>query len=66
LYLVIFDPLVYPMETAWIDGKVPAEHYKTSRPGYLKALEQAGMVRDSAEARDERSTNDDEKGPSES
>ena len=66
LYLVIFDPLVYPMETAWIDGKVPAEHYKTSRPEYLKALEQAGMVRDSTEARDKRSANDDEKGPSES
>jgi formate dehydrogenase gamma subunit len=59
-YLVIFDPLVYPMETAWIDGKVPAEHYKASRPEYLKALEQAGMVRDSAEVRDNPGVDDDE------
>jgi len=65
-YLVIFDPLVYPMETAWIHGKVPVEHYKASRPEYLKALEQAGMVRDSADVRDNRSTDDEEKGPSES
>jgi len=33
-YMVIFDPLVYPMDTAWLDGKVPADHYRHSRPGY--------------------------------
>jgi formate dehydrogenase gamma subunit len=38
-YMVIFDPLVYPMDTAWLDGKVPAEHYRHSRPDYLRALE---------------------------
>ena len=40
-YMVIFDPMVYPMDTAWFDGKVPAEHYRHSRPAYLRALLQA-------------------------
>jgi cytochrome b subunit of formate dehydrogenase/DnaJ-class molecular chaperone len=44
-YLVIFDPVVYPMETAWIHGRVPAEHYEHSRPEYFRALEKAGLVR---------------------
>lgn len=39
-YIVIFDPVVYPMDTAWLDGKVPAEHYRHSRPQYLKLLEE--------------------------
>jgi cytochrome b subunit of formate dehydrogenase/protein-arginine kinase activator protein McsA len=43
-YLVIFDPLVYPMETAWIDGRVFADHYEHSRPEYFRALEKAGLV----------------------
>jgi hypothetical protein len=38
-YMVIFDPLVYPMDTAWLDGKVPADHYRHLRPAYLRALE---------------------------
>lgn len=41
-YIVIFDPLVYPMDTAWLDGKVPAEHYRHTRPEYLKLLEGGG------------------------
>jgi formate dehydrogenase gamma subunit len=40
-YMVIFDPLVYPMDLAWLDGKVPADHYRQTRPAYLTALEQA-------------------------
>jgi formate dehydrogenase gamma subunit len=43
-YMVIFDPLVYPMDTAWLDGKVPADHYRHSRPEYLRALERAHLV----------------------
>ena len=27
-YQVIFDPDIYPMNTAWWDGKMPAEHYR--------------------------------------
>ena len=40
-YMVIFDPLVYPMDTAWLDGKISADHYRHTRPAYLKALQQA-------------------------
>jgi len=43
-YMVVFDPLVYPMDTAWIDGKVPADHYRHSRPEYYRALERAQGV----------------------
>ena len=43
-YMVIFDPLVYPMDTAWINGKVPADHYRHSRPAYLRALERAHLM----------------------
>jgi formate dehydrogenase gamma subunit len=43
-YMVIFDPLVYPMDTAWLDGKISADHYRHSRPSYLRALEQAGLM----------------------
>jgi formate dehydrogenase gamma subunit len=44
LYMVIFDPLVYPMDTAWLDGKVPADHYRHSRPEYFRALERAHLM----------------------
>ena len=43
-YMVIFDPLVYPMDTAWLDGKISADHYRHSRPDYLRALERVGQV----------------------
>ncbi len=43
-YMVVFDPLVYPMDTAFIDGKVPADHYRHSRPEYYRALERAHMI----------------------
>jgi cytochrome b subunit of formate dehydrogenase len=60
-YMVIFDPLVYPMDTAWIDGKVPADHYRHSRPEYLRALERAHLVElptDPADYDDEKGTGD--------
>jgi len=43
-YLVIFDPMVYPMDTAWLNGKIPADHYRQSRPEYFRALERAHLV----------------------
>jgi formate dehydrogenase gamma subunit len=43
-YMVIFDPLVYPMDTAWINGKVPADHYRHARPVYYRALERAHLI----------------------
>ena len=51
-YMVIFDPLVYPMDTAWINGKLPADHYRHSRPEYLRALERAHLVEAPTEAAD--------------
>ncbi len=50
-YLVIFDPLVYPMDTAWLDGKISAEHYRHTRPEYLRSLERAGMVEPASESK---------------
>ncbi len=43
-YMVIFDPLVYPMDTAWLNGKVPADHYRHARPIYYRALQRARLV----------------------
>ena len=43
-YLVIFDPMVYPMDTAWLDGKISADHYRHTRPAHLRQLERGGLV----------------------
>ena len=43
-YMVIFDPLVYPMDLAWLNGKVPADHYRRARPQYFRALERGGFT----------------------
>ncbi len=43
-YMVIFDPVVYPMDTAWLDGKISADHYKHIRPAYYRELVKAGLV----------------------
>ena len=51
-YMVIFDPLVYPMDLAWLTGKAPADHYRHTRPEYLRVLEQA-VPAESAPARPE-------------
>lgn len=37
-YLVIFDPDVYPMDMAWLTGKVPADHIRESRPEYYRQI----------------------------
>jgi formate dehydrogenase gamma subunit len=60
-YMVIFDPLVYPMDTAWLNGKVPADHYRHSRPEYFRALERAHLVElptDSADFEESREASD--------
>jgi cytochrome b subunit of formate dehydrogenase len=59
LYFVIFDPLVYPMDLAWLNGRIPAEHYEHSRPEYLAELrknERAKTTRPEDEKRVEDST----------
>ncbi len=43
-YLVIFDPSVYPMDTAWLDGKIPADHYRHTRPAYYRELVRKGLI----------------------
>ena len=37
-YMVIFDPDVYPMERAWLTGKVSADHLRHTRPSYFRRL----------------------------
>jgi cytochrome b subunit of formate dehydrogenase/nitrate/TMAO reductase-like tetraheme cytochrome c subunit len=40
-YQVFFDPDVYPMNTAWRDGKMDAEHYREEHELDTETLEQA-------------------------
>lgn len=51
-YLVIFDPAVYPMDTAWLDGKIPADHYRHARPAYFRALVRDGLLETPEEPED--------------
>lgn len=51
-YFVIFDPVVYPMDLAWLNGKVPAEHYEHARPEYLAALRRAEIPPEPAAVRE--------------
>ncbi len=37
-YFVIFDPDVYPMDTAWITGQADADHLRETRPKYFASL----------------------------
>ena len=37
-YVVIFDPVVYPMNLAWLTGKVSAGHLQRERPEYFQSL----------------------------
>jgi hypothetical protein len=43
-YLVIFNPSVYPMDTAWLDGKIPADHYRHTRPADYRELAKRGLI----------------------
>jgi len=43
-YMVIFDPAVYPMDTSWLDGEVPVDRYRHSRPAYYQELVGLHMV----------------------
>jgi cytochrome b subunit of formate dehydrogenase len=40
-YLVIFDPDVYPMDLAWLNGKAPADHIRQTRPEYYRKTVEA-------------------------
>ena len=39
-YLVIFDPDVYPMDTAWLTGKASGDHLRETRPAYYQQLKE--------------------------
>jgi cytochrome b subunit of formate dehydrogenase len=38
LYMVIFDPEVYPMDRSWITGLASADHLLHTRPEYVKRM----------------------------
>jgi cytochrome b subunit of formate dehydrogenase len=38
LYIVIFDPDVYPMDFSWLTGKTSADHLRHTRPEYYLDL----------------------------
>ena len=38
LYTVMFDPDVYPMDSAWLTGKASADHLRHTRPVYYAEL----------------------------
>jgi formate dehydrogenase gamma subunit len=50
-YMVIFDPVVYPMNLAWFTGKVSVEHLQHERPEYFRALQRELETRPSDEDR---------------
>jgi formate dehydrogenase gamma subunit len=52
-YLVIFDPSIYPMDTAWLDGKIPADHYRHTRPAYYRELAKRGLITTPDEEKEE-------------
>ncbi len=56
MYMVVFDPDVYPMETAWITGNASLDHYAATRPEYVKEeMEQAGPTAEPRVAEEEKS-----------
>lgn len=42
LYMVMFDPDVYPMDRAWLTGRTSADHVAHTRPHYYRALKDQG------------------------
>jgi formate dehydrogenase gamma subunit len=49
LYAVMFDPEVYPMDKAWITGKVSADHLRHTRPAYYARILTAQAEKSAAE-----------------
>jgi cytochrome b subunit of formate dehydrogenase len=47
LYMVIFDPDVYPMDRAWLTGRASAEHLCARRPVYERLLRRRQSASDS-------------------
>lgn len=51
-YHVIFDPYVYPMNFAWLDGKIPEKLLVEERARYLKRLRRQDNKDESGSAED--------------
>ncbi len=49
-YMVIFDPDVYPMDRAWLTGRVSAEHLRETRPEYYRKLVEPRATTEAADA----------------
>lgn len=60
-YTVIFDPDVYPMDRAWLTGKVPAEHLRHTRPDYYRELVEGRAA--ARAAREKKNAPKDDDGP---
>jgi hypothetical protein len=40
------EPRLYPMDTAWLDDKIPADHYRHIRPAYYRESSRKGLVQE--------------------
>jgi cytochrome b subunit of formate dehydrogenase len=49
-YMVIYDPETYPMNWAWLDGRMSVEHYQHEHPLDTEALAQAPGSEEPAES----------------
>jgi hypothetical protein len=52
-YMVIYDPETYPMNWAWLDGRMSIEHYQHEHPLDTEALAQAPGSEEPAESEEE-------------
>lgn len=55
LYAVIFDPDAYPVNWAWLDGKMSIEHYEHEHPLDTLAIDRARGSEESSSAAEEES-----------
>ena len=44
MYSAVFDPEVYPMDGAWLDGKMPVAHLSETRPAYAAEAMQSALA----------------------
>jgi cytochrome b subunit of formate dehydrogenase len=49
LYVVIFDPDVYPMDRAWLTGRASADHLRAQRPVYERLARRQHLGDDAPE-----------------
>jgi cytochrome b subunit of formate dehydrogenase len=64
-YQVFFDPDVYPMNGAWLDGKMPVDHYREEHELDTESLEAGSEATKAEEAAKDISTNSETEPPKE-